>query len=100
MGYLFCSFQAMLVPTNKLVKLLCLLASIANETCFFKVRSMASVALRKAYEEDIGLKFHFNYFALDFNEEFSALYGGTLDDQAEYAAEAINAILTMYNEVR
>ena len=48
-----------------------------------QVRSMASVALRKALDDDHSGRFHFDYFSVDFNEEFSALYGGTLEDQVK-----------------
>ena len=44
---------------------------------FSQVRSLASVALRKAIEES-EYEVHFDFFSVDFNEEFSALYGGSL----------------------
>ena len=57
-----------------------------------QVRSLASVALRKAMEET-EYATHFDYFSIDFNEEFSALYGGSLANQAEYVTACINHIL-------
>ena len=39
---------------------------------------------------------HFDYFAVDFNEEFSALYGGTLARQSDYAAACVDHILSKY----
>ena len=56
---------------------------------------MASIALRKAIE-DFKYKIHFNYFAVDFNEEFSAIYGGTLKDQAAFVRQSIRSILSLY----
>lgn len=33
---------------------------------------------------------------MDFNEEYSALYGGYLDDQTSYLAHCITSILNLY----
>ncbi len=60
-----------------------------------QVRSMASVALRKAIEES-KYKLHFDYFAVDFNEEFSAIYGGELESQADFVIRSISKILSLY----
>ena len=57
---------------------------------------MASVALRKSIE-DFKYKIHFDYFAVDFNEEFSAIYGGTLQDQAAFVRKSIERILKLYD---
>ena len=46
-----------------------------------QVRSLASVALRKAQDDE--MRFHFDYFSVDFDEEFGALYGGALHRQVE-----------------
>ena len=62
-----------------------------------QVRSLASVALRKAIEES-GYETHFDYFAVDFNEEFSALYGGSLGRQTEYVALCVDHILGLYKK--
>jgi hypothetical protein len=45
------------------------------------VRSLASVALRKAIDET-KYKTHFDFFTLDFAEEMSGIYGGVLQDQS------------------
>jgi glycosylphosphatidylinositol deacylase len=60
-----------------------------------QVRSLASVALRKAMDDKM-LVHHFDYFAVDFNEEFSALYGGSLEDQAAFVRQSVQAILDLY----
>jgi glycosylphosphatidylinositol deacylase len=46
-----------------------------------QVRSLASVALRKAIDET-KYRTHFDFFAVDFGEEMSGLYGGVLQDQS------------------
>ena len=66
-----------------------------NSGSFRQVRSLASIALRKAIE-DTKYKVHFDYFAVDFVEEFSALYGGTLEDQAAFVRQSIADILSLY----
>ena len=50
---------------------------------------------RKAID-DSEYKVHFDYFAVDFAEEMSALYGGVLNQQAEFVRHAISAILRLY----
>ena len=67
----------------------------------FKVRSLASIALRKALDDDnydgkYSRSIHFDYFAVDFGEELSAVYGGVLDDQSSFTALAVSKILTLY----
>ena len=66
-----------------------------NSGSFRQVRSLASIALRKAIEET-KYKIHFDYFAVDFVEEFSALYGGTLQNQAAFVRQSIRDILNLY----
>ncbi|KAF8770695.1 GPI inositol-deacylase like protein [Argiope bruennichi] len=39
----------------------------------------------------------FNFFTVDFNEEISALYGGTLKDQTEYVFACIKHIQSLYS---
>lgn len=58
------------------------------------VRSVGSIALRKA--EDIDFKYHFDFFSVNFNEELVALYGGTLQKQTKFVHECIKAILKLY----
>lgn len=54
-----------------------------------QVRSLGSVALRKTE----GMSFHFNYFAVDFNEELSALKGDYLANQTRFVYECLKIIL-------
>lgn len=58
------------------------------------VRSLGSIALRKA--EDIDFKYHFNFFSVNFNEELVALYGGSLQRQTRFVHECIKVILKLY----
>lgn len=60
----------------------------------FLVRSLGSIALRKA--EDIDFKYHFNFFSVNFNEELVALYGGSLQRQTKFVHECIKIILKLY----
>eukprot|EP00092_Neocalanus_flemingeri_P010254 GFUD01011050.1.p1 GENE.GFUD01011050.1~~GFUD01011050.1.p1 ORF type:complete len:1057 (+),score=343.38 GFUD01011050.1:48-3218(+) len=60
-----------------------------------QVRSLASVALRKAID-DSEFKVHFDYFTVDFGEEYSALYGGVLQDQVKFVSHSIERILQLY----
>lgn len=57
-------------------------------------RSVASFLLRKAEKRQ--WKPHFNVFSIDFDEERTAIYGGTLDDQIEFVAHSIKVILKLY----
>ena len=57
-----------------------------------QVRSLASVALRKAE----GLSHHFNYFSVDFDEDLSGIFGGVLLDQTEFVIISIKRILELY----
>lgn len=60
----------------------------------FPVRSLGSIALRKA--EDVDFKYHFNFFSVNFNEELVALYGGSLQRQTKFVHECIKVILKLY----
>ena len=69
----------------------------------YQVRSVASVALRKTLDDDdydgkYSKSIHFDYFAVDFGEELSAVYGGVLDDQSSFTALAVKKILQMYSD--
>lgn len=72
-----------------------------NAGSYKQVRSIASVALRKAI--DISkYKTHFDFFTLDFGEEMSAIYGPVLDDQSKFAAtvrtfQSYFLVLAIYN---
>nr|KAF6353797.1 post-GPI attachment to proteins inositol deacylase 1 [Pipistrellus kuhlii] len=65
-----------------------------NAGSYKQVRSMGSIALRKA--EDIDFKYHFDFFSVNFNEELVALYGGSLQKQTKFVHECIKAILRLY----
>lgn len=38
-------------------------------------------------------------FSVDFDEEFSAIFGGVLDDQSIYLGICIKAVLNLYKNV-
>ncbi|XP_077980433.1 GPI inositol-deacylase-like [Glandiceps talaboti] len=63
-----------------------------NAGSYKQVRSLGSVALRKAEKSS----YHFNYFVVNLNGEFSGLYGGILDGQTEYVHHCLKHILTLY----
>ncbi|XP_046355046.2 GPI inositol-deacylase-like [Haliotis rufescens] len=65
-----------------------------NAGSYRQVRSLASVALRKA--ESSRSKFEFNYFSVNLNEELVGLFGGLIQDQTEFVHECIKLILTFY----
>ncbi|KRT81140.1 hydrolase, partial [Oryctes borbonicus] len=65
-----------------------------NAGSYKQVRSLASVALRKALNSRPG--FHFDYFTIDYNEEFSGLNGALLHDQVLYAQQSIYRIMELY----
>ncbi|GJQ72189.1 hypothetical protein Trydic_g3281 [Trypoxylus dichotomus] len=65
-----------------------------NAGSYKQVRSLASVALRKALHSRPG--FHFDYFTIDYNEELSGLNGALLHDQVLYAQRSIYRILELY----
>ncbi|KAM7153019.1 GPI inositol-deacylase isoform 1-T1 [Macrochelys suwanniensis] len=67
-----------------------------NAGSYKQVRSLGSIALRKA--EDIDFKYHFNFFTVNFNEELVALYGGSLKRQTRFLHECIKVILKLYKD--
>ncbi|GAA5975209.1 hypothetical protein JCM11641_004394 [Rhodosporidiobolus odoratus] len=76
-----------------------------NAGSFKQVRSLAAAASRTYYEvpgvpreEVAGRKgaAPLDFFTLDFNDDFSAFHGQTLLDQAEYTADCIRYILSLY----
>ncbi|XP_041056394.1 GPI inositol-deacylase isoform X2 [Carcharodon carcharias] len=67
-----------------------------NAGSYRQVRSLGSVALRKA--ENIYNKFHFDFFSIDFNEELVALYGGSLERQTTFVHACIKVILKLYKD--
>lgn len=61
------------------------------------MRSFASVALRKAIDlQNTRQQPHLDYFAVDYSEELSALFGGYLQPQSDYLTHAIHAISGLY----
>nr|XP_042707614.1 GPI inositol-deacylase isoform X2 [Chrysemys picta bellii] len=67
-----------------------------NAGSYKQVRSLGSIALRKA--EDVDFKYHFNFFTVNFNEELVALYGGSLQRQTRFVHECIKVILKLYKD--
>ncbi|XP_054827622.1 GPI inositol-deacylase isoform X2 [Eublepharis macularius] len=65
-----------------------------NAGSYKQVRSLGSIALRKA--EDLDFKYHFDVFSVNFNEELVALYGGSLQRQTRFVHECIKVILKLY----
>ncbi|KAB7493597.1 GPI inositol-deacylase [Armadillidium nasatum] len=65
-----------------------------NQGSSKQVRSLASVAYRMA--QKYSTAYHFNYFAVDFNEEIGALFGPLLDRQTEFVELSIKKILSLY----
>lgn len=65
-----------------------------NAGSYKQVRSLGSIALRKA--EDLDFKYHFDVFSINFNEELVALYGGSLQKQTRFVHECIKIILKLY----
>ncbi|XP_070530047.1 GPI inositol-deacylase-like isoform X2 [Cardiocondyla obscurior] len=59
-----------------------------------QVRSIASVSLRKSLKKKT--PFHFDFFTVSFNKDYSALYGGVLMEQTVYVSHCIKAILALY----
>ncbi|XP_023312014.1 GPI inositol-deacylase [Anoplophora glabripennis] len=66
-----------------------------NRGSYKQVRSLSSVALRKA----LSLRsYHFDYFTMDFNSELSGVYGPLLYDQLKYIKYSLNRIFELYRE--
>lgn len=59
-----------------------------------QVRSLASVSLRKA----VGSRspYHFDFFSVDLNEDYSGIFGGFLNDQTKFVDICIKKILSLY----
>lgn len=68
-----------------------------NSGSFKQSRSLASVALRKGIDND--WFYHLDYFTVDLNEEYSALFGGVLEDQSKFIEHSIRAILKLYKRL-
>lgn len=75
-----------------------------NAGSYKQVRSLASDAayhyhntVQHEQDPDKGLRRPLDFFAVDFNEDFTAFHGQTLLDQAEYLNDAIRFILSLYH---
>lgn len=68
-----------------------------NSGSYKQSRSLASVALRKGIDNEWFQ--HLDYFTVDLNEEYSALFGGVLVEQAQFIEHAIRAILKLYEKL-
>lgn len=66
-----------------------------NAGSYRQIRSISATCLE--LNEQYGSA-DIDFFALDFNEAYSALHGRTLLDQAEYLNDAIGYILNMYRD--
>lgn len=67
-----------------------------NAGSYKQVRSLSSVALRKSLSGNTA--FHFDYFTVDLNDEFSGLYGPLLYDQLEYVNHSFYRIFELYKD--
>ncbi|XP_068084428.1 GPI inositol-deacylase isoform X2 [Anabrus simplex] len=66
-----------------------------NSGSYRQVRSLASVSLRKTLNSH--LRYHFDYFSVDLNDEYSGLFGGILKEQTEFVQHCIKRILQLYS---
>ncbi|KAH8396272.1 hypothetical protein KR222_007229 [Zaprionus bogoriensis] len=68
-----------------------------NAGSYKQVRSLASVALRKAREHyESGV--HLDYYTIDFDEELSAVYGGYMYHQQAFLKHCIRTIISIYRQ--
>lgn len=67
-----------------------------NAGSYRQVRSIAADVSKVASESSSP---HYDFFAADFNEDFSAFHGRTLLDQAEYLNDAVAFILSLYSHL-
>ncbi|XP_017871035.1 PREDICTED: GPI inositol-deacylase [Drosophila arizonae] len=68
-----------------------------NAGSYKQVRSLASVALRKAGEHPHTGK-HLDYYTIDYDEELSALYGGYMYHQQSFLKHCIRTIASLYSQ--
>uniref|UniRef100_A0A6B2ED42 GPI inositol-deacylase n=1 Tax=Phlebotomus kandelakii TaxID=1109342 RepID=A0A6B2ED42_9DIPT len=68
-----------------------------NGGSYKQARSLASVALRKGLDNNWA--HHLDYFTVDLNEEYSALFGGVLEEQTEFIGQCIKQILNLYRRL-
>uniref|UniRef100_U5EZS7 GPI inositol-deacylase n=1 Tax=Corethrella appendiculata TaxID=1370023 RepID=U5EZS7_9DIPT len=62
-----------------------------------QARSLASVALRKGIDNNWIQ--HLDYFTVDFNEEYTGVFGGTLEDQTQFLEHCITSVLDLYKHL-
>uniref|UniRef100_A0A1B0AEI1 GPI inositol-deacylase n=1 Tax=Glossina pallidipes TaxID=7398 RepID=A0A1B0AEI1_GLOPL len=67
-----------------------------NAGSFKQVRSLASVALQKALDNERNIQL--NYFAIDFKEQLSGFYGGYLEDQKMFLKLCIQVVSNIYEK--
>lgn len=67
-----------------------------NAGSYKQVRSLASVALRKAEQN----AYHFNFFAVDLAESLSGIAGGVLEEQAFFVRLCISRIFKLYSNTK
>lgn len=67
-----------------------------NAGSYRQVRSIAAKSADLYFEENIGDK-NYDFFAAEFNEDFTAFHGRTMLDQAEFLNDAIKYILYLYS---
>ncbi|KAL9872577.1 GPI inositol-deacylase isoform 2-T2 [Glossina fuscipes fuscipes] len=67
-----------------------------NAGSFKQVRSLASVALQKALDNEHNIQL--NYFAIDFKEQLSGFYGGYLEDQKMFLKLCIQVVSNIYEK--
>ncbi|CCD26096.2 Bst1p NDAI_0G03190 [Naumovozyma dairenensis CBS 421] len=73
-----------------------------NAGSFRQVRSIASACANKYFDSPNEIMKenakNLDFFAADFNEDYTAFHGGTMLDQAEYLNDAIRYILELYEQ--
>lgn len=72
-----------------------------NAGSYRQVRSIAAECSNLYFDDNINIvenpnTRNYDFFAADFNEDFTAFHGRTLLDQAEYLNEAVRFILLLY----
>lgn len=63
----------------------------------YNIKLFIQVALRKGIDNDWFQ--HLDYFAVDLNEEYSALFGGVLEEQTKFIEHCIRAVLKLYQRL-
>lgn len=97
--YLYREQDRDIVPDPHLLSGIPALFIPGNAGSFRQVRLIAADTSNLFFDEYEHSSVHRNYdfFALDFNEDFTAFHGKTMWDQAQYANEAVAYILSLYS---